>query len=280
MHIHSNAIILIAILGMILSVSGAYGQTPARADDPGARLFFQTCRVCHGAAGIGGVGPALRGAKFTAEHVRARMSESRPGSMMPQFSKTFTPTELSQVANYVASLQQQRLLPSPNHPRPGALVGNAVAGESVFFARDRTHSCFVCHSYQGRGGRVGPDLATKVANATARDIFQKIIVVPHRSTDPAYATTRLRTRGGLLITGITAGETKDAVRFYDTSSLPPTLRTIPKSEIVEADKPQTSVMPNDYAARLTLQQLLDVVAFLKSTGNGASAPVTLNDVIE
>jgi putative heme-binding domain-containing protein len=258
----------------------AIAQARQGGDDPGARLFTQTCRVCHGEAGIGGVGPALRGARFTAEHVRARMSESRPGSMMPQFSRTFSSTELDQVAAYVSSLQRRTLLPSPNHPRPGALVGDPAAGESVFFARDRTHSCFVCHSYGGRGGRVGPDLAARVANASPREIFQKIIVVPHRSTDPAYATTRLRTTGGLLITGITAGETPDEVRFYDTSSLPPTLRTIPKKEIVEADKPRTAVMPNDYASRLTLQQLIDVVAFLKSMAPGTPARVTLNDVID
>ena len=36
----------------------------------------------------------------------------------------------------------------------------------------------------------------------------------------------------MIITGIKAGETDDAVQFYDTSSLPPTLRTIPKKDIV------------------------------------------------
>ena len=39
----------------------------------GSELFRTTCRVCHGEAGIGGVGPALRGAKFTRPYVRRAM---------------------------------------------------------------------------------------------------------------------------------------------------------------------------------------------------------------
>jgi hypothetical protein len=39
-----------------------------------------------------------------------------------------------------------------------------------------------------------------------------------------------------------------------------------------------SVMPSDYASRLTLQQLLDVVAFLKAASGDRAAAVTLADV--
>ena len=79
----------------------------------------------------------------------------------------------------------------------------------------------------------------------------------------------------MILTGIKAGETEDAVRFYDTSSLPPILRTIPKTDIVETQPHDSSVMPSDYASRLTLQQLLDIVSFLKSSTGGAPTSVTL-----
>ena len=39
-------------------------------------------------------------------------------------------------------------------------------------------------------------------------------------------------------------------------------------------------MPSDYASRLTLQQLLDIVSFLKSTASDTMVPVTLDDVIK
>jgi putative heme-binding domain-containing protein len=240
--------------------------------ESGTELFATTCKVCHGEAGIGGVGPALRGEQFTRAYVRRAMSEGRPGSMMPEFTRTFTAAQMNQVSEYVASLQ------SPEGPAPAGLRGNPVAGEAAFFSRG-ARSCYVCHAVGGRGGTVGPELTAKVAALSAREIFQRIIVVPHRSSDPAYSTTRLTTKVGMILTGIKAGETDDVVRFYDTSSLPPILRTIPKADIVESAAHDASVMPSDYASRLTLQQLLDIVSFLKSSAGGPRVSVALSDVI-
>jgi putative heme-binding domain-containing protein len=263
------------------SSTAASQAAPAKTSAPtasakppvGSELFRTTCRVCHGEAGIGGVGPALRGARFTRPYVRRAMSEGRPGSMMPEFTKTFTTTQMNEVAAYVASLQTPA-----NTDSPGGLRGDPAAGETVFFSRG-ARSCYVCHAVAGRGGSVGPELMSKVASLSPRDLFQRIIVVPHRGTDPAYSTTRLTTRVGMILTGIKAGETEDAVRFYDTSSLPPILRTIPKKDIVELEPHNSSVMPSDYASRLTLQQLLDIVSYLKTSASGTPTSVTLNEVI-
>jgi putative heme-binding domain-containing protein len=249
---------------------GASTNTAAPAD--GAQLFAMTCLVCHGQAGIGGVGPALRGAKFTTDFVRKAMQEGRPGTMMPGFAGTMSPGEIAAIARYVVSLQ------SPDGPTPPGLRGDPAAGEAVFFARGSARSCVVCHSAGGRGGSVGPDLATKLAGQSPRQIFQKIIVVPHRSADKAYQTVRVTTKTGSILTGIKSGESQDAIFFYDTSSLPPVLRTIPKTDITASARHHSSVMPNDYASRLTLQQLLDVVAFLKSASGDKNAMVTLADV--
>jgi putative heme-binding domain-containing protein len=238
----------------------------------GAELFATTCKVCHGEAGIGGVGPALRDRKFTRAYVRRAMSEGRPNSMMPEFTRTFTAAQMNQVSAYVAALQ------SPAGPAPEGLRGDPAAGEATFFARG-ARSCYVCHSVGGRGGSVGPELTPKVTGMSPREIFQRIIIVPHRSSDPAYATTRLTTKVGTIFTGIKAGETEDAIRFYDTSVLPPLLRTIPRSDIVESEAHDRAVMPSDYASRLTLQQLLDIVSFLKSSAGGPPLPVTLSDVL-
>jgi 3-deoxy-7-phosphoheptulonate synthase len=71
-------------------------RPPAAAD--GAELFATTCQVCHGQAGIGGVGPALRGAKFTADYVRKVLQEGRPGTMMPGFTATMSPGEIGGIS--------------------------------------------------------------------------------------------------------------------------------------------------------------------------------------
>jgi putative heme-binding domain-containing protein len=242
----------------------------SRTADAGARLFGTACRVCHGEAAIGGVAPALIGARFTAAFVEQVVADGRLGTMMPGFRKTLTPAEIVDVSRYVAALQTR-------FAGGGALRGDPAAGEATFFMRG-THSCRGCHSIKGRGGKVGPDLATRLAGDTPREIFQKIVVVPHRATDAAYVTTKLTLTTGEVLTGIRAGETDDAVRFYDTSSLPPTLRTIPRDQVAAAARHAASVMPNDYASRLSLKQLLDIVAFLRASQAGA-APVTITDIL-
>ena len=57
-------------------------STAAAPAADGAELFAMTCQVCHGQAGIGGVGPALRGARFTNDFVRKVLLDGRPGTMI------------------------------------------------------------------------------------------------------------------------------------------------------------------------------------------------------
>ena len=69
--------------------------------------------------------------------------------MMPEFTRTFTASQMTQVSEYVESLQR------PTGPAPAGLRGDPAAGEGAFFARG-ARSCYVCHAVGGRGGRVGP----------------------------------------------------------------------------------------------------------------------------
>ena len=262
----------------VASVSGQQGaakpKPASRADtvEAGRQLFDKTCKLCHGEAGIGNRAPALRGAKFTAAFVRSTVTTGVPGTMMPKFQVTLASEQIEQVAEYIASLQ-----------RPDSvwamLRGDAVAGQKVFFDESNAHSCATCHTFKGEGGHVGPDLSARLARQSAREIFQKIIVVPHRSVEPAYVNVAIVTSGGERLTGITAEETDDSVHFYDTSSLPPTLKTLLKREIVSTKKLNASPMPSDYSSRLSLKQLLDLVAFLRTAGAGQQRPLTFSDLI-
>ena len=261
-------IILPAIyaIGLQAAISAPVAARPAAAVQPqtarpaatsrqGEDLFSMTCSVCHGKAGTGSIGPALRGPKFTRDYVATVVRAGRPGTMMSSFVSSFTAAEITAISTYVASLQV------PSGPAPDGLRGDAARGEEVFFAKV-VYACGNCHTFNSRGGKVGPDLGVKARSLTPRDLFQRIVVVPHREPEAKYSTVRLTTKA-MVIEGIPSGETTDLVYFYDTSTLPPLLRRIPKTDIVRQERRDNSVMPNDYASKLTLQQLLDVVAFLK-----------------
>jgi putative heme-binding domain-containing protein len=258
-------------LGQAAAARQAQPSRPAAAatSPQGEELFSMTCSVCHGKAGTGSIGPALRGPKFTRDFVASAVRTGRPGTMMSSFVSSFTAAEINAISAYVASLQV------PTGPAPDGLRGEAARGEQVFFA-NVVYACGNCHTINNRGSKVGPDLTTRARALTPRDLFQRIVVVPHRETEAKYTTVRLTTRQ-MVIEGIPSGETADIVYFYDTSTLPPLLRRIPKKDIVSQERRDNSVMPNDYASKLTLQQLLDVVAFLKYRDG---QPVTLAQVVK
>ena len=239
----------------------------------GRKLFAVSCQTCHGEAGVGNRAPTLRGSRLTADYVTRMIAKGKPGTMMPAFEGAFTPEQIRQLAAYVRSLQR------PDSPW-ASLRGAAAAGERVFFDTAQAHSCHVCHSIAGRGARVGPELATALKGKSPREIFEKIVIVPHRSADPAYASVAIETRGGERLIGVRGEDTGAGLRFYETSVLPPKVLTLAKDDIVSSKPLTVAPMPSDYASRLPLQQLLDLVAFLKSRADGRTTSVGFDDVIE
>jgi putative heme-binding domain-containing protein len=269
----STTALTIVLLAFGLSPS-LLAQRPEQAQvAAGEKLFTASCQVCHGEAGVGNRAPTLRGPRLTADYITKVVAKGKPGTMMPAFENAFTPEQIRQLALYVRSLHR------PDSPW-AALRGTASSGERVFFDETQTHSCQVCHSIRGRGASIGPDLAVALKGRTPREIFEKIVIVPHRSVDPAYANVAIVTKEGERLIGVRGEETPEGLRFYETSVLPPKVMTIDKATIASAKPLTGSAMPSDYASRLPLQQLLDLVAFLKSRADGKTVSVGFDDVIE
>ena len=272
-----------ALAGMAMNVQTSVKAATPRQEqiEAGRVLFAANCKMCHGDDGTGGRAPMLRGPKFTVPFVRKTAEEGRPGTMMPKFTPRLSAGQIEDLALFVASLQP---MPSAGDAaksggagllKDSVLTGDPAAGRGVFFNRAVLDSCHVCHTYEGQGGRVGPNLTNRMNGRSPKEIFHRIVVVPHRSVDPAYVRVRITTRGGAKYVGIRAESGNGEFHFYDTASLPPVLRAIPKDDVASVVPVTGSPMPSDYATRLSLKQLLDLVAFLKS----GSSPVSLTDVL-
>lgn len=246
----------------------------AQAATDGAALFKTMCASCHGENGVGAIGPQLRGRGLSPDRVSDTVKTGRPGTIMPSFGARLSPAQLAGIVAYVsaspAGAAGGRAAPQPRtSPRLAlslggtTLMGNPSDGEHVFFAQG-AYRCAGCHSLGGRGAHVGPDLSTRVARLTPQQLLERIIHVSDRKPESGFEPIQLETKGGQLITGVLAGETRERFRVYDTSTLPATLLEIPKKDVAMTRRRSHSVMPPDYASRLSLQQLVDVVAFLKS----------------
>ncbi len=77
----------------------------------GERLFTSTCTTCHGAAGSGGIGPAINSQQFLSRKNDAAITQTiiaggtRPGSAMPAFGDRLTSVEINAIVTYIRSLQ-------------------------------------------------------------------------------------------------------------------------------------------------------------------------------
>jgi putative heme-binding domain-containing protein len=287
-------------LTFLLAAHGLKPQNNQSLVEAGNKLFHPTCSngYCHGKAGGGGGGPALRGKSFTAEYLTRVISEGVSGTPMRGFKDDFTKEQIRQLVAYIRSLSNSpadaaSLPSSPSEAAPAAKAeatkssaaapadaadvrGDAAAGRALFFDAAQQWSCRACHSFQGQGGKLGPDLS-QMSGKTARELFQSIIF-PQTAVEVAYATLAITTREGERMVGLKREEDDETIKVFDASSLPPVSRTFQKAEVVKIERLNTSVMPADYASRYTLKQLLDLVAFLKSAGSAPQSSVSLKDL--
>jgi putative heme-binding domain-containing protein len=256
----------------------------------GKRLFAGACSnsYCHGNEGAGGSGPKLINRNFTAEHVARVISEGVKGTAMPAFKGAYSRDEIEQLVAYVLSLSPEtkgavdphfnpevaKAADAPAVSAPKAVLterdreflkgGNLEAGRALFFNPYVFESCRVCHTFNDKGGLIGPDLSS-IGSRPAEEIYQSIIS-PHAVVTPKYETIAVTTRAGQRIVGVRRDEDATTIRIYDTASLPPVSRTILKAEITKTERLKTSAMPDNYGTRYTQGQLIDLVTFLK-TGN-------------
>lgn len=266
----------------------------------GNKLFTPTCSngYCHGKDGTGGSAPSLRGKTFTTEFLIRVIANGIPGTPMPAFKNAYSQKEIEQLTAYVLWLSKtdaSKPLPAlPHTPSNGSaelklkvnpdstipsspverkglenaetdgsiIIGDSQAGRRLFFDAMDERSCRVCHSFQGRGGKLASDLST-VSSKSPRELLQSI-VAPGAAIAPNYSTIKLTTTDGETIVGVKREEDSESVQVYDTSALPPVLRTIQKANVAKIEALKRSVMPIDYSSRYTLKQLLDLIAFLKS----------------
>ncbi|NIR43339.1 MAG: cytochrome c [Gemmatimonadetes bacterium] len=127
----------------------------------GKRLFVEKkCVVCHQVGTYGGVvGPSLDHLSQYGSPILVAAAMWNHGPAMAEMMEergidrpTFSGTELNDLIAYLESVG-----PAPLEGPLYVLPGAAEEGRVVFVEKN----CIECHSVQGVGGRVGPDLAKR-----------------------------------------------------------------------------------------------------------------------
>lgn len=250
----------LCLIPAAVSAQDRSGDTNPMASNPdaaaaGRRLYDQTCQACHGGEGRGDRGPGLN--SRTLPHgsedgdLFRNIRNGIAGSGMPAFS-VLTADQVWQLVSYIRTLNGTAAAANEVVP------GNPSAGEMVFFGKA---ACNSCHQVNGRGGTVGPDLSA--AGRTGARSLRSKIVQPDADTvgrrGPAVVV--VKTTDGQEIRGSRRAEDTYSIQIVDTSGK---LLLLDKARIVAERYEFKSLMPDNYAQRLTAEEIQNLVAYLKT----------------
>jgi len=141
--------------------------------------------------------------------------------------------------------------------------GNAEAGKTVF-----QNHCAKCHTYQGTGNKIGPDLTGMAVHSKEHLLIE--ILDPSRSVEGNYRQYLIATKSGQVLTGLLVAESKTAVELLDAEGKK---HVLPRDEIEQIQASSKSLMPEGFEQQLKPQELADLLEFLTQRGKYIPLPL-------
>jgi len=216
----------------------------------GQRVFGTQCAYCHGPKGEGGQGAVLALPRLS--HAPDDQTLFRvirggiPGTRMP--ASAVTPGQAWQLVAYVRNLGRVEGAKS---------AGNPGRGERIYAGKGE---CSRCHTVNGHGGAIGPDLTDIGARQNAA-YLRASLLEPDASVPLNFLQVHVVSKDGRSITGVRINEDAFSIQIRDLSNQ---LHSFWKNELTELIKePKRSLMPG-YRSILNAEELEDLVAYLET----------------
>jgi cytochrome c oxidase cbb3-type subunit III len=236
------------------ALAGAQAQRSGNRE--GTRRFLEFCAACHGADGKGGdKAPALVSAAGTTALSDAdlfRIVHDGTKGGMPPFAQ-IGDANIRAVVRYVRMLQGEAEPESASAAI--AIPGDADTGRTLFFGKAQ---CSTCHMMQGEGGFIAKDL-TRYARNRAPDAIRRAITNPDAPLVPSSRVVSVTTRAGQRLAGVLRNEDNFTLELETEDGR---YHSLERSDLTEVHYTDHSLMPRDYGARLTANELDDIVGFL------------------
>ena len=207
------------------------------------------CADCHGTDGRGVRGPDITQVWNTGRSDEGLFKTIRsgvPGSEMPAFIAPRTSDrEIWQMLAYLKTLA------APAAPEPPR--GNAENGAKLF----RT-LCVACHTVNGNGGRLGPDLS-RIGIARSRDVLLARIRRGSEDFRAGFEPVTVTTADGAPIQGVKKNEDLFSVQIMDTRER---IQGYEKDKVKSVENGRKSAMPVFGPDRLSDSDLDDLLRYL------------------
>jgi len=261
-------------LSLMMGVSAlsiaAQGKNPYAGDAQVAKLgefeFRANCAFCHGlGAHGGGRGPDLT--RTPKKHGDAdaeifnTINNGVPGTAMPPNGATqqgvgMTEEEIWQVVTYIRSVEK----------KPRTISGDVKHGRELFYGN---LGCATCHMFDGRGGRLGPDLTAAGTSRSTEYLVESMrnpsrrlaqgISEAMKEFSVEYETVDAVTKDGTNLRGTLLNEDSFTIQFMDTRER---VHSLDKASLKSLRKSRQSLMPAYDEKGLPEKDLQDLLAFL------------------
>jgi putative heme-binding domain-containing protein len=138
-------------------------------------------------------------------------------------------------------------------------AGIAGKGERIFF-NEQGVGCSRCHSVEGHGGGIGPDLTMAGAQFSRAQLIESVLY-PSRAVREGYQQIVVETKDDESISGVLKAETADGLTLVDAGG-----RTnfVTRASIVDRRASELSLMPEGLQVGLTLDEFADLIGYLES----------------
>lgn len=264
--------LFVAICTSAWVASGALGfgqdpsdkaASPAKAADPaalaeGQSLFRGLCSGCHGGSGRGGKGPDLTDERWIHgnrdEDIAHVIQNGVPKTTMKKMGEALKEEQIKKLVAYIRSLARA---PGESTWKP-YMKGDPAAGRKIFFDAASKLQCAKCHSIGSEGGRIGPQL-DRIASRRAPEYIMESILQPSADIAPEFEAVSVATTDGRVITGLRVNETNFSIQLREETGR---FHSFMKRDLEDVKVQKKSLMPDNVAEILTVEDLHDLFAFL------------------
>ena len=127
-------------------------------------------------------------------------------------------------------------------------------------------SCISCHKVNGQGNEFGPDLTKLDAKLKPVDILRDVLEPSFRINEK-YQSYVFNLKSGKTVTGLLLDEKGDDYKIIENPLAKAEPILIKKTDVDEKQKSLVSIMPKGLLDKLTKEEILDLIAYIKAKGD-------------
>ena len=250
--------VIVAAAAFIAPISA----TSQKADtSAGSRTFSTNCSGCHGSDGRGGerapnIATTRTVVAMTNKDLQAVVEHGIAGAGMPSF-RYLGEQGITDLVGYL------RLLQGLGQPTI-KVAGDAATGRAIFFGKG---GCSRCHMVAGEGGFIAPDLSGYGVGVSQEAIRRAIEEPDSHLQRSGTGVVVLRTAQGQQLLGLLRSEDNFNLVIQTEDGQ---FNSVSKSNLADIRYTSHSLMPRDFAKRLTSGEIQDLTSFLVT--NSAATP--------